>query len=147
MSIHSRQLLSSVLGLGLLFCLGCFGADAQPPSPAGPKGTVTGKVTHEGKPVTTGLVTFDSGKGYVAGAPLKPDGTFELKGPDGNAVPVGKYNVGVSPPPAATPAAGSTTMPPPPKIEGVPEKFYNPQTSGVTVEIKEGQQNLDVVLQ
>jgi hypothetical protein len=37
-------------------------------------------------------------------------------------------------------------MPGPPKIEGLPEKFYNPASSGVVVEIKPGVQELDIIL-
>src|SRR5262245_59151744 len=144
--IASRRLMPSLLAVTLASALGCAN-DAPPPPPPGPKGSVTGTVKFDGKPITAGTLLLDSGKGYIAGAVIKPDGTFELKGTDGNAVPAGKYNVAVTPPPAAPPAAGATKMPEPAKIEGVPEKFYNPLTSGVTVEVKEGIQTMDIVLQ
>src|SRR5262245_31205165 len=144
--IASRRLMHSLLALTLASAPGC-AKDTPPPSPAGPKGTVTGTVKFDGKPITAGTLLLDSGKGYIAGALIKPDGTFELKGADGNAVPAGTYKVAVTPPPAAAPAAGATKMPEPAKIEGVPAKFYNPLTSGVTVEVKEGIQTVDIVLQ
>ena len=142
----SRRLLRPLLALTLASALGC-GKNAPPWSPAGPKGTVTGTVKCDGKPITVGTLLLDSGKGYIAGAVIKPDGTFELKGADGNSVPAGTYKVAVTPPPAPTPAAGATKMPEPAKIEGVPEKFYNALTSGVTVDVKEGVQKIEIVLQ
>jgi hypothetical protein len=141
-----RRLLQPLLAVVLASALGC-AKDAPPPSPAGPKGTVTGTVKFDGKLITAGTLLLDSGKGYIAGAVIKADGTFELKGADGNSVPAGTYKVSVTPPPAAPPAAGATKMPEPAKIDGVPEKFYNPLTSGVTVEVKEGIQTMEIVLQ
>jgi hypothetical protein len=142
----TRHLVQSLVAMALASALGC-ATDTRPPSPPGPKGTVKGTVKYDGKLITTGTLLLDSGKGYIAGAVIKPDGSFELQGADGNAVPAGKYNVAVTPPPAAPPAAGATKMPEAARIEGVPEKFYNPQSSSVTVEIKEGEQTLDIVLQ
>ena len=125
--------------------LGCGGASG-PAVPAGPKASVKGKVTHDGKPVTKGTLTLDSGKGYIASANLAADGTFELQGANGKEFPAGTYKVGVTPPANPPPPPGSATMPPPPTIEGLPEKFYSPANSGVTVEVKEGKQELSIDL-
>jgi hypothetical protein len=133
---------------GMLICsiLGCGGGAAGPKIPEGPKGTAKATVTYDGKKITTGILSLDSGKGYVASAPASPDGTFQLKGPNGAEVPAGTYKVGITPPPAPTPKPGSTEMPGPAKIEGLPEKFYNAASSGVVVEIKAGKQDLEIVL-
>lgn len=125
---------------------GCGGEGANgPPAPTGPTGTVKGKLTCNGKPVTTGILSLDNGQGFSVGAPVKPDGSFELLGPTGSAVPAGTYKVGVTPPPVVSPP-GAATMPPPPSIEGVDPKFYAPGTSGVTVEIKSGAQDITIDL-
>ena len=128
-----------------LVLVGC-GGGGGPPAPTGPKGSVKGKVTYSGKPVTTGTLVVDNEKGFIASSPLGKDGTFELKGPQGASLPAGTYKVGVTPPPnTAPPAAGQ--MPASPKIEGLPEKFYTPGGSGVTIEVKAGVQSLDIVLE
>jgi len=126
--------------------VGCAPADKGPAEPAGAKATVTGKISHNGAALTKGTLNLDSGKGYMLGAKINPDGTFELMGPNGKDVIAGSYKVGVSPPPNPAPAPGAKEMPPRPSIEGVPEKFYNPNTSGVTVEIKEGKQEIAIDL-
>jgi hypothetical protein len=130
----------------LPFGSGCYGPrDTPPPVPKGPKGSATGKVSYEGKPITAGTIMLDSGKGDIVAAPIKSDGTFELKGSHGAEFPAGEYKVSVQPP-EVTPDPKAKEMAKPPEIPGVPSKFYNPGTSGVTVVIKEGKQNLDIVL-
>jgi hypothetical protein len=133
-------------GVAFCFMLGCGGSSSGPKLPEGPKGSAKASVVHDGKPVTTGTLVLDSGKGYTASSPAGADGKFELKGPGGADIPVGTYKVGITPPPAPPPPAGATEMPGPPKIEGLPEKFYNPASSGVEVEIKTGKQDLEIIL-
>ena len=142
----SEKVAAIASALGLCFLVGC-GSSAGPKLPEGPTGSAKAKVSYQGKAITTGTLSLDSGKGFVASAPASPDGTFALKGPTGEQVPAGSYKVGITPPPNPPPAAGATSMPPPPKIEGLPEKFYNSGTSGVTVEIKAGSQDLDIKLE
>lgn len=138
--------LCSLSVAAMLFTLGCGGGASGPKLPEGPKGTAKAKVSYDGKPITVGTLMLDSGKGYMAAAPVSSDGTFALKGPSGGEIPVGTYKVGITPPPAPAPPAGSTQMAPPPSIEGLPEKFYNPQSSGVEVEIKAGKQDVEIIL-
>jgi hypothetical protein len=91
---------------------------------------------------------LDNEKGFIASSPIGKDGSFELKGPQGTSIPAGSYKVGVTPPPGPPPnPSQQMQMPGPPKIEGLPEQFYSPITSGVTVEVKAGAQTMDVVLQ
>lgn len=140
----------SQLAILTLACLsftliGC-GGSSGPKPPAGPKGTVMAKVTCDGKPVTTGTLLLQSDSGFAASANAGPDGLFELKGPFGAELPVGKYKVSISPGSAPAPPIGATEMPKPPTIDGVPSKFYNPVTSKVVVEVKEGAQELTIDL-
>jgi len=124
--------------------VGC-GGDSGPPAPTGPKGSVKAKVTHDGKPVTKGTLMLDSGKGFVASGKAGADGAFELKGPQGDQIPVGVYQVAITPE-STPPVAGAAAMPGPPTLEGVPDKFYSTATSGVEVEVKAGQQDLAIEL-
>lgn len=146
--LRANQLLVCALSLVLTGIVGCGPASNGPTLPTGPKATVKGKVTHDGKPVTSGNLALDSGKGFALGAKINADGTFELIGQDGKDVPAGKYKVAVSPPPAAVaPVSGTATkMPEAPKIEGLPEKFYDTGTSGVEVEIGAGAQDITIDL-
>jgi hypothetical protein len=138
---------SAFLAIAILVssAIGCSGGNNGPPAPAGPKGVVKAKVTCEGKPVTKGTLMLDSGKGFIASGKAGADGTFELKGPQGEEIPVGKYKVSIVPE-STPPAAGATAMPGPPKLEGVPDKFYSPVTSGVEVDIATGKQDLTIDL-
>jgi hypothetical protein len=79
---------------GLLFCLTVSGC-------GGPS-TVRGKLTNGGAPVTVSdkgviVMTFApegmTGPGF--GADVKPDGSFEVKGPENKGVPPGKYRISV----------------------------------------------------
>jgi hypothetical protein len=135
------------LAAGMFFSsiLGCGGVSG-PKAPEGPKGSAKATVVYDGKPIKVGTLVLDSGKGYMASAPASADGKFALKGPNGAEVPAGAYKVGITPPPAPIPALGASSMSPPAKIDGLPEKFYDPSSSGVSVEIKPGKQDLEIVL-
>lgn len=92
------------------------------------RGTVTGKVTVKGKPLTTGRVNFISNTiGTGAGGDLKPDGTYALDGP----VPLGNYNVFITfdiPPSQRGTAAENV-------LKSVPEKYQTQATSDLTAEV------------
>lgn len=138
---------AAAMTAGMLICsvLGC-GAATGPKLPEGPKGSAKATVVYDGKPIKVGTLLLDSGKGFIASAPVNAEGKFELKGPTGAEIPAGTYRVGISPPSAPLPAKGATEMSPPSTIEGLPEKFYNPSSSEVTVEIKAGKQDIEIVL-
>ncbi len=70
-----------VLGTGLALVSGCSKA----------VGSVTGKVTYNGKPLKSGTISFyTSDKSYNRGAAIMEDGTYNL--PD---IFAGEYNVAV----------------------------------------------------
>src|SRR5262245_62200491 len=85
--LMTARLISLVIFLGPFVASGCGGSSAK----------VTGRITCQGKPVV-GVVLFSpkGGDGIDAGpsvsAPLKEDGTFELRLPS-----IGKYAVVITP--------------------------------------------------
>lgn len=127
----------------LLLLIAVFGCQRQSTLQTAP---VTGKVTYQGKPVVQGTVVFTpEGSGHAATGDIQPDGTFQLttsKKNDG-AVP-GKYKVAVQVFPAeggAVPGMEFAGGKPP-----IPLKFMDAGTSGLTAEIKAGENTLDLAL-
>lgn len=127
-----------------LSIVGCGGGDSAPiPEPGGPKGTVKGKVTVEGKPVAGGSIFFHSGKGTPLTGEVSAAGDFELQGLNGKSVPSGQYKVSLGLPTAVvemTPENPSGSA----KKSDIPDKFLDPFTSGVDIEIKAGANDLTV---
>ncbi len=118
---------------------------------SGPTGTVSGKVTLDGKPVPVGsTVTFRHSKSaHTPAAIVGDDGSYTLQLAETLRVPVGVYTVGIVAPSSGSKApeglmkaslepkkdAGQTT---------IPSKFLNPDTSPIKVEVVEGQNSLDI---
>lgn len=107
---------------------------------------VSGKVSYRGKPVVSGIVLLTPAEsGHAATGNLGSDGTFRLttfKKDDG-AVP-GKYYVAVQAFPAegaGLPGAEFAGKTPP-----VPLKYMSPSSSGLTVEIKASENQLEFPL-
>ncbi len=100
-------------------------------------GKVTGKVTVNGKPLTSGRVNFISEKvGVGAGGDVTADGTYTLDGP----VPEGVYKAfitfNIAPSQLGTPAADV--------LKTVPEKYRAQATSDLVVTVGEGDNQLDL---
>lgn len=121
---------SSAICLGLLLCLASIGCGS-----GGPKSyPVTGKVTYGNEAVSGASVLFIP----VAGGPYatghtRDDGTYEVK------LPIGSYKLSIN----------AMSFPNGVESEGVstlPSKFSSEQTSGVTAEIKEGPNVVDINL-
>jgi len=111
--------------------LGCGGGGKD----IGPTGTVEGTVTLGGKPLTKGSIVFyDKGTGNSGGADLEADGKFKFTTP----IPVGTYAVSF---PAAAMSAPPPDDPEADKLanqgSGVPVKYQDGNTSGITAEVKE----------
>jgi hypothetical protein len=130
----------------------------------GPTGTVTGTVKLDGNPVSTACnISFlNLEKGYNASARTGTDGSYELKFKDGTAnVPVGKYNVTV-----LSDSSGAAQLSPAEAMEQsmaqqekgaadavvggangpIPQKYSSPTTSGLSFEVKEGDNSIDIPL-
>jgi hypothetical protein len=104
-----------------------------------PLATVRGKVTLNDKPVTAGIVTFQSEDGLenVQGS-LDSEGNYELKTFNAAGIPPGKYKVSLKPaaPNLTTPPlADDGQRHPTPIDKTIPVKYYDAATSGLTHEV------------
>ena len=108
-----------------------------------PLGVVTGRVVHQGKPVSGGTVIFQSADGRTSiRAPLADDGTFRMETFDQKGLPPGKYRVAVKP---ASSAGGAVPLAGEGKEAGaaqahplIPARFHDPETSKLTAEVRTG---------
>ena len=125
--------------LALVLCFGCGSGNKTP------VGTVSGKVTFNGMPVTEGFVTFvrQGGGGSGAGT-IGSDGSYSATGVDGG-IPTGEYTVVVMPPevqkdlgPNTAPAVVRKEM------KDIPQKYRGEATSDLKTSIKEGSNEYNV---
>lgn len=107
----------------LAFSLGCSASKPQP-------GSVKGRVTLGGTPLSTGIVTFVSSEGFGGSSPVRDNGTFELPLP----LPPGNYQVCVSPP------AGQQTQ------STIPVIYHLPTTTPVVQTLSSGPNDVVVAL-
>jgi hypothetical protein len=135
-----RAFLSRLAAMGVVLSLvaasGCGGGT----------GEVSGVVKYKGQPLDGGQITFKGG-GKLIGVDLKPDGTFTATG-----VPTGTVKVAVSSLDGekmvehfrkASASGRGESKTPPPKGEAsqyskVPQKYGDPEASGLTIEVKSG---------
>lgn len=130
----SRVCRASLLFAGIALTCGC-GAS---------KSVVTGKVSYKGKPLAMGTIYMVGADGIAAPAPINPDGTYRIEG-----VAIGTAKIGVSSPKPPTPqmlaharkGRAPANAAPPPDVATwfeIPDKYADPQSSGLTVELKSG---------
>jgi hypothetical protein len=123
------QLAISLGGLAVAF-VGCGGDDFNPEYRQ-----VSGTVTLDGVPLNKGTVSLmpDAGTNTAAGE-IDSSGKFQLSTHKlGDGVPPGKYRAGITAWEVVPEMQDDGTM-----VEGkslIPEKYMNPQTSGLTAEI------------
>jgi hypothetical protein len=108
---------------------------------------VTGKVTYNGKTLTSGTVGFLGEGGASDSAIIAADGTYTA-----TKVPLGTVKVSV----ATSAPQGGGTMPQMPALPGmpaaqeaipIPQKYRDANTSGLTFEVKRGSNQYDIPLQ
>ena len=103
-------------------------------------GSISGKVTYQGKPQTTGVVLLaDPDAGIGATAVLDASGTYKIL-----SLPTGEYQVAIGQPPVPTPeqsSQGAQIV----KLD-IPDKYLDPRTSGLTATIREGENSADFSL-
>jgi hypothetical protein len=114
--------------------------------------TITGKVTYNNKPVTSGEVIFLAQDGHAsAHAPIRPDGSFTV-----TSAPVGPVQVAVDNPPPTKVQATSTNRNDPEVREAwqqaahyvaTPPKYADPKQSGLRFDAKPGSNEFNVPLQ
>jgi hypothetical protein len=111
--------------------LGC--GDGRVKLPTAP---VAGTVTYQGKPLTAGWIAFVHPSGQGAGADIAADGTFKLAAFQGkNQVAISCYAPEPSnPDPHARPMVQQAKS-------LIPRRYTNYSTSGLTLEVKPGQDN------
>ncbi|MFO0899630.1 MAG: hypothetical protein U0836_19555 [Pirellulales bacterium] len=131
----TRPICGGIL-LALALCVGC--GESLP--------TVSGKVTIDGKPVPEGMISFQpQPSGAIAVAPIRPDGSYEVKTGTATGLKPGEYIIVVQAPKGIPPAP--TAQNPNPKFERwVPAKYGNPETSGLQLTVTSGSitHNLDL---
>lgn len=120
-----------------LLLSGCGGSKSKP------TGTVSGKVTLNGKPLEGGsIVFFADGTGDSAFGSINKDGTYSLKHGKGTSVPAGHYRVALSPVHADGPAPDpKDLMSNPKKYEPnsiIPQKYLDASTSELVADVKAG---------
>jgi hypothetical protein len=119
----------------LLVCLGelvgCGGDGGEV------SGSISGTVTCDGGPLTVGSVLFvNRDYGIGVEGPLDASGNFHIP-----AIRTGEYQVAIQPPPLPSPEAmekGEKAAPSP-----VAPKYRSPETSGLTAQVKEGDNTID----
>ena len=112
----------------------------------GPKlASVRGTVTYKGKPVPNGTVTFIPASGQHATGEIRPDGSYTLTSfrPGDGAIP-GTYKVVVVAIQDMTGRLPEDRTPLPPPI--VPNKYTSIATTDISVEVKEGENQIDLPL-
>jgi len=101
--------------------LGCDGTE-------GTTGTVSGRITYQGEPLTEGTIAFSSqSTAVVASAAIQSDGTYDLDFAGASQVPIGSYQVTVHPAPAPFNPSG-----PPPLVTDdprIPKRYRDPASS------------------
>ena len=137
-SLRSHWLCLFLLA-GTVLLSGCGGG-----AEAVPSGQVSGNVTFDGSPWTTGRINFASSTtGAGAYADLQEDGSFTLPA----ELPAGEYKVFFTPvglgdqPPAEPGQPEPATT-----LEGLPEKYQSETTTDQTATVKEGDNSLSFSL-
>jgi hypothetical protein len=106
-------------------------------------GNVSGTVKFDGKPLTSGTVTFFDEKNQALASSINPDGSFSI-----SSVRPGRAKIAIAVPlPISfdSPAfSGISIMPP--KADGpkIPDKYLNADTSGLTCNVRGGDQVFDI---
>ncbi len=152
LSLRQSVFTPALKGLGLFFlCLGVLACGGGRPT-----ASIAGKVVFNNGPLEGGSLVFDYGEGVSKTVSLSSTGTFNE-----SALFVGSAKVGVVPPAFIKGSQNSATaakMKVPKGFQGkegyfgntkefkVAEKYKDPNTSGLTVEIKAGK-NPDVTFE
>jgi hypothetical protein len=102
-------------------------------------GSVSGRVTFKGQPVSEGQVVFFEPEVRVyQTARIRPDGTYSVKMSDGPGLVTGSYQVAVMPPVVEGPGSKSAGPRSPGKYPDIPPRYRTPKTSQLSLTVVEG---------
>jgi len=112
----------------------------------GSQGTVSGKVTLDGKPLPGGLVSIFDAEGQTRTSGIGKDGAYSMS----NVAP-GKAQIAVLTMEERTDLRGSQSGAPPVKnsmgtFVAIPAKYLSKETSGLSLEVKTGKQDFEIQL-
>ena len=148
----TKKQVTHALFCNLLFLLA--GCGEREIKPTDPQAVVTGSVTHHGANVTpeSSVVFHCKEKNATAAGLVDSLGKFSLKaGTSEIGIPAGRYQVMIRPPELPAPTVGSkeyeTFMVNRAKGSGspndIPSQIGSLETSGISVEVKVGENNFD----
>jgi hypothetical protein len=120
---------AACLVLALAWC-GC-GPSARP-------GQLTGKVRFRGKELSSGTVTFLGADGQTRSAAIAENGIYKVAGVAPGTARVAVESHPRLPPGFVEPSAGD------PGTIKLPPHYTKPETSGLTYEVKGGQETFDI---
>ena len=137
LSLHEYQL--SCLLLASLLLAGCGGEVLGP---------VKGTVTLDGEPVKQGYVIFrNQAQGVNIMAEIGQDGAYEVAMANGYGLPLGQYEVYLSPPVPDVPFGPAKEPPRASEVAKFPPKYLQGETSGLTLTVERGDNRLDIDMQ
>ena len=105
------------------------------------EGTVSGKVTYKGNPVTEGIVNLSAPeKGLASEANLDSSGAFKLPG----SLPLGNYKISLQPPrpqqlPPGSPAPKAANL-------AIPTQYQDANRTPLTRDVKAGSNDFSIEL-
>jgi hypothetical protein len=111
--------------------------EKKPEEKPADKGSVSGKVSYKGKPVTGGLIVFTGADGKEVKFDVSADGTYMTK-----ELKAGEYMVAVD-----TENLNKDQEKPNPAYVKIPAKFRDAKTSSLKIEVRKGEQTQDLDLQ
>ncbi|EAQ80655.1 hypothetical protein DSM3645_14955 [Blastopirellula marina DSM 3645] len=103
------------------------------------KSSVVGKVTLDDQPVPQGSIVLIDQAGKLATSALEPDGGYSLR------CSPGSYHIAIAPPPPPDPFAPKSSETKV-NVVKIPSKYRDVGTSGLTIDVKEGENTFDVQL-
>ena len=119
--------------LGLLWIAGCSRAEV---------GSVAGKVSLDGNPVSGAVIVFENAeRGVSVNAELTADGTYTVRTFDTGGLPPGEYAVAVRPGGIAgtdAPLAGEEFPQNDSPGQAIPARYHGTQTSGLRATVQAG---------
>ncbi|QDT53519.1 hypothetical protein Pan44_15410 [Caulifigura coniformis] len=144
------RMLTLAIASAALLLTGC-GGDFD----YGPTGTITGRLTMDGEPLPAGssAVFMEPKAGYLAFGLTDAEGNYTVNTWNEGNMPIGSYRVMVHPPAPANDsetASAEEVMAHPEKYKArpiktdIPKKYRETATSGLSFEIKKGENKIDI---